>query len=81
MIISRKAVVDRIERILNFRESHGECLATGENGESDGQSHISQWQGDTGKGYIVSGGGNRERKLNLFQGSMKRHEASWVSQG
>lgn len=66
MIISRKAVVDRIERILNFRESHGECLATGGNGESDGQSHISHWQRDAGKGYIESGGGNRERKLSPF---------------
>lgn len=57
------------------------CLATGGNGESDGHSHISHWQGDPGKGYIESGGGNRERKLHLFKDSVKRHEASWVSQG
>lgn len=41
LIISRKAVVDRTERTLNFRKSDRECLATGRNGKHGRQSHMS----------------------------------------
>lgn len=41
LIISRKAVVDRTERTLNFRKSDRECLAMGRNGKYGRQSHMS----------------------------------------
>lgn len=66
LVISRKAVVDRIERILNFRESHGCAWQWAEMGRVMGKVTSATSRGATGKGYIKSGGGNREGKLHLF---------------
>lgn len=66
LIISRKAVVDRIERILNFRESHGCAGQWAEMGKVMGKVTSATSRGNTGKGYVESGGGNREGKFHLF---------------